>query len=545
MLEQEKPPLITDSSWRDVKVNGVSREFIAEVSASSPETGIFLRSMQAFQEGNYKRALNMGLRFHQYQAVLPEGYLVMFMECAQKLDRLAELFDIFMDYAHSLIKGGQLDKALHYMRLPFSFPRAGEHLYDIDKMSMVSNRLGTIASLLSESHSFPGLGKKTSAKLRLAVVTPLLVDDVQAWSKTSVQFARFYDRSKYELKLYYMDPCNPKRPSDWAINSIGAVSANTGKKSMKELQKLGVQAAFCPPVPYTEGALWLAGKFQEDGIDAVLFQGSVNTNMMWVASALSSVPVKMQLCLGVNMYQPGLDATIYMNNANLEKESQFWKEDWGVQRFIGGGADISEATRTVAPDRSLIDIPQEAIVFGTMSMFVEERVTEEYMDCVAEILINCPEAYFLCMGSEKVTSKKMYMEKKGVGERCRWLGLQREPFKVLKFLDFYFNEIPRGSSQSIRECMCCGIPALAMRYSADHHESVGADIVGSQYAIMENNPQAFIDRAIEWIQYPQIREQAAKDLFNRAQEKYSAENFVREVTEFMGQCFHAKESANE
>ena len=179
--------------------------------------------------------------------------------------------------------------------------------------------------------------------------------------------------------------------------------------------------------------------------------------------------------------------------------------------------------------KSLIDVPADGVTFGMLSMFVKERFTEEVLDCICEILSACPNANFICIGSEDISAKVSYMESKGFADRRRWLGLQREPFWALK----YFNEIPRGSSQFIRECMSCGIAALVMNYSEDHHESVKADIVGEYYAVMENNTQEYVRRAIEWIESPESRRSTAKDLFERAKKHYSVEKFVEEMTTYM------------
>ena len=151
MLQQEEQHLVSDEFCIDVYINGVSEKLISECSA---EVGIFLRSIQAHRRGNLKRALNMGLRFHQYQKALPENYLVVLLDCARKIDRLADLFDVFMDFAYAQIELGNLDKALHYMRLPFAFPRAGKHIYNIDKMSKTSEKLGELSKSLKNQYSF-------------------------------------------------------------------------------------------------------------------------------------------------------------------------------------------------------------------------------------------------------------------------------------------------------------------------------------------------------------------------------------------------------
>ncbi|NQZ56824.1 MAG: hypothetical protein HRT88_05050 [Lentisphaeraceae bacterium] len=125
------------------------------------------------------------------------------------------------------------------------------------------------------------------------------------------------------------------------------------------------------------------------------------------------------------------------------------------------------------------------------------------------------------------------MNKAGFGDRCVWLEQQRLPFAALKLLDIYFNEFPSGGSQIIRECMACGVPAMAMAYSPMHHESVGADIVGPEQAVLENNPERYTEKLISWIRSPEERAVAVKRQKERSQKLYSAEVFVNEIKEYM------------
>ena len=98
-----------------------------------------------------------------------------------------------------------------------------------------------------------------------------------------------------------------------------------------------------------------------------------------------------------------------------------------------------------------------------MSNYIERRITTEYLECVSEVLNACPEAYFICMGQGDNSHARNFMEQQGLAEKCRWLPKQSNCFAALKLLDF--NEFPVGGSQSIRECIACGIPAMALEYS--------------------------------------------------------------------------------
>ena len=282
---------------------------------------------------------------------------------------------------------------------------------------------------------------------------------------------------------------------------------------------------------FFEGSLWLASEMERDQIDVAIFQGGVASPMMWVASRLSQIPNKIDLCVGVNMYQAGQTATVYMSNpTNLEKEKTFWRSEWGRQLFIPGGVDIEEAVSTPSLSREAYSIDPDAVTFGILSNYPGHRATPQYMECVAEILRTCPKAVFVCMGPGDVTVQSQFMESQGLLDRCRWLSWQHtNSFASLTLLDFYFNEFPLGGAQSLLEALACGIPATAIRWSDNYAESAGAEIAGAGFAVMERDLKAYVARAVKWALDPVARSRAAEAQLASAKNVYSAEKFIREL----------------
>ncbi|MCJ8331017.1 MAG: hypothetical protein HRT89_23390 [Lentisphaeria bacterium] len=494
-------------------------------------SALAMLSLNSCQAGKWTLCFSLGLEVYKHHAVLPMNYLSLLCEAAQKTNQVHKLSWTFLQFAENACREGRYDRALQCIKQIYTF--CGDHemkmCYQVQRISNLLENIS--AQLPKHSPQFPQ--NSTKQKPRVAMVTVNLVDHVTAYAKTAMQFARYVPRDKYDCYLYFMETTLGERPQDFCVQFQTAHSKVRAPDFIKELDQGDTTVQFCPPLKMTESCSWLAEQMEKDEIDAVIFQAGVNAPLMWCAAKLTHVPVRMSLCLGLNMYQEGMDATVYMNNTNLEREMEWWNPDWGKQVYIGGGADIHDAKNTPPKDRAIYNIPEDAITFGTLSNFLDVRITPEYMDCVAEVLNRCPKTIFICMGAGDMTEKIAYMKNLGLHDRCRWLGQQRQAFASLKLLDFYFNEFPIGGSQSIRECICCGIPATSMRYSEEHHDSVGSDIIGEKHSIMERNPQAYIEKAVEWATDPVKRQEAADDLYKRAEERFSAQIFIEQICDEM------------
>ncbi len=537
-----EPVFLTDKLFEELVTLWHQQEYIPDDLIETTSQAIYplalpMRALNAFRRQEWRECLNFCYGFFQFQPVLPNLFIGMMADAARRCKRGELLSWPILQFAEAAIKEGRIDLAMAAIKQIYSFSGDIQMLELPPFVMRIARDHESISKTLKRPEK---RSRNRHRKPRLAMVTSNLVDHVLAYSKTALQFARYVDRKKYVPHLYFTETSIGTRPQEFSIRFESPSSHVSGKDFLQEIKDLNVAHCLVSDLPFSQAAEWLAKQFEEDEIDAVIFQGGINAPIMWAACAIAHVPVKLNLCLGLNMYQPGMDGVVYMNKTNLEREADFWKEEWGRQVFIGGGADIAEAQRTPKPKRSDIDIPEDAVVFGTLTNYVNVRVTLDYLACVADVLEECPNSYFLCMGAGDNSKQREFMKEKGLADRCRWLGQQSEPFKVLKYLDFYLNEFPMGGSQSIRECLACGIPALAMRYSSKHHESVGADIIGAPFAVMDNNRDVYTHRAIEWADDPRRREEAATALFERAKQLYSAENFIHELSDHMASTWRKK-----
>ncbi len=496
-----------------------------------------LKMLIAVAEGRKAEAFDLFLEASSLKASIPEPMLVMAMHLACQTGREQDLALPIFNFASEAADLGRSALALEYVKRIYNVAHSGRNaafLYEPDSLMKVAGLLErTAAPWLSRAPGSP-LGP-AKLKPRLAIVTVNMNEGITAWVKTAIQFSRYADRSKYDVYEYLVDEVAERKQASLDFKFTLEDSERLAPKAMAEMRRDGSQVK-CVPLDkdWMEGSLWLAEEMERDQIDAAVFQGNVGNPMMWMAARLAQLPVKITLCIGFNMYQPGQSATIYMSNSiNMKKESAFWRPEWGRQVFMAGGADIKQAARTEALKREDYAIPKEAVAFGMLSNYVDARVTEEYLSCVVRVLRSCPEAIFVCMGAGDPSKQIGYMERAGLIDRCRWLSWQHlDSFASLKLLDFYYNEIPVGGAQAVIECLACGIPATAMLYSQKHHESVGADIVGPEFAVMERSLDKYVERAVEWVRSPESRSKAAKALFSRVSGMYSAEAFIKELCEF-------------
>ena len=58
---------------------------------------------------------------------------------------------------------------------------------------------------------------------------------------------------------------------------------------------------------------------------------------------------------------------------------------------------------------------------------------------------------------------------------------------------------------------------------------MGADIVGEEFSVGNCDLDAYVARAVEWINSPEARARAAKAQFERIKSMYSADSFIHQL----------------
>ncbi|MBI3986968.1 MAG: glycosyltransferase, partial [Lentisphaerae bacterium] len=226
---------------------------------------------------------------------------------------------------------------------------------------------------------------------------------------------------------------------------------------------------------------------------------------------------------------PGMDVTFFDNAVNIEREQDWWPPNVGERAVLRKGTDIEELDRQSALPRSPWNIPDDAVVIGLLSNHLERRLTEPYMDAIARVLKEQANVRFLAFGSEALPEKMNFFRARGVADRVRFGGKQRQAGSALKVLDIYANEFPEGGSQSLIEAMVCGVPVAALRWDDSHHGSVGAEIVGKEWAIGERDLDRYRELILRWARSPVDRREAGRQMRQRAEQEFSARHYVAAV----------------
>ncbi len=505
-----------------------------------PEEEFAAALMPAFLDALIGRrdaeALDIFLEAAAKTPFLPDSLWRYGFHSAGRAERKPDMAEAFFAFAGKACEEGRPAIALEAVKHVYNSALSGrraEFLLDGKRLVQVAGLHERVAEgFLDREPSAPSGAPKR--RPRVALVTINMLENVSAYSKTALQFAKFADRERCEVYEYFTEETLTERKQLFPIKFVQRHSELNAPGSLAAIRATGAAVKFVPTeLDWMEASLWLASEMERDAVDAVFFQGGVASPIMWQASRLAKIPAKCTLCVGVNMYQRGQAATVYMSNpANLEKEKAFWKPEWGRQVFLRGGVDLEEAAAALPLRRADYGIPSDAPTFGLLGNYPAQRMTPPYMECVAKVLKRCPGSVFVCLGPGEPEDQKKFLEREGLLERSRWLSWQhKDSFASLKLLDLYFNEFPVGGAQSLLEAMACGVPALAVRWSSNYAESAGAEIAGPDFSMSGGDLDAYVERAVALLSNEEARRQAAAAQTRRVGELYSARSFVRNLCE--------------
>ena len=397
--------------------------------------------------------------------------------------------------------------------------------------------------LPSPSPSRPSLRRK-NGPLRVALLVPNLVDDVVAYTKRVLQFARHADSARYLLNVYVSENSTRRTSPLFPVGCLNPGSEQTGAGTLRKLRDREIPVFLTPrSLPFVEAAGVLASQIEEDGMDMIILQTGIAFPIDWLATSLARIPVKVGIHIGTSLCLPGLDATFYDNPANIEREAVIWEPDMGARLLLRKGTDLDEINTLCPPDRSRFGIPPQAVVIGTLSNHLHRRMSPAYLHAIASVLRERPNAWFLAFGADAVPAATAFFESQGVAGRIRFGGRKERVGEALKSLDVYANEFPVGGSQSVIEAIACGVPVVAMKWSDAHPESAGAEIVGGRHAVPARDTEAYAALLRHWIDVPSARAIAARDLQARAHKLFSAQKYVTSLLQQTATIYWEKHKA--
>ena len=439
----------------------------------------------------------------------------------------------YLDYGCRAIEAGRWDRGCEAVgtALVEDADRYLKMIYDRPSLLRATGHYEQAARHLASQA--PALTpRRPRVPYAIGVMVANLVDDTVAYAKRVMDFARHLDPKKYAVHVYSTENMT-LRAHELPVRCGAQPSDIWAPRYLAELRERGIPVYLATRnVPVTAAALRLAQRFAEAGLDALVMQSGPTMPIDWLAMRLAPVSAKLHIHIGAPNYMLGMDATIFDNAVNLEREREGWPDYAGELVLMRQGTDLDVLDAEPAARRADFGLPDAGVLIGVLSNHLDRRLSPDYLDVVAATLRRHAEAWFVPIGQRELPAAARHvLEVQGVADRVRHIPAQRRPGGVLKMLDIYANEFPVGGSQAVVEAMACRLPVVAMRWGATHVESAGADIVGPECALMDRDPATYAALLSRWIGEPRERRRIGDALRRRCEREYSIRDYVRQVAE--------------
>ena len=372
---------------------------------------------------------------------------------------------------------------------------------------------------------------------RVALITGNLVDYAVAYSRRVLNLARYADPNRYDLRVYSTENLTRREQPLFPFGLENGGSAECAPACLQTLNALQVPVWFAPRhLPAIATAEAIIRKLEEDQIDFAVFQTGMASPIDWLVARGSPVPVKAGIHIGSSPFNTGFDLYFFDNPVNIERENGYWTDAMGKRALLTSGVDIEQLRSAPVLPRSELNIPPDAVLIGTISNHLGERLSIAFCELLIRVLQKNPLAFYLGIGTPPDEERMRLFRDGGVTERIRFPGPVRAASAVVKMLDIYANEFPVGGSESVKEAIACGIPTVALTWSNAHAESAGAIITGPEFAIPSRDPTAYEQRLNHWITDADARRAAGAQLARRAEEHYSIRRYVSLLFDHLEQC---------
>ena len=520
---------------RDLEAAGKRLDASPPANVSGEEAkviGGLLRAAVLFRAGDEVSALDclMQVRAEIGFSTLPIISNIVWL-CG-RLGREQEAAHACLDFGRDCFRMGYPDIGLEACSAAFILDSAStfELLRSPAHSRAAAELYEQVALSMPAGNAQPAVVPAAAGPATVAMIVPNIVDHVVAYTKTTLHFARYIDRARYRLRVYSTENSAEREEPLFPYGPQVYRSETTGRAAIAELRSLDVPVFISSRrTPFRERAADLIARLAADNVKIAVFQTSLACPVDWLVARLAPLPVKAAIHIGSSLFNRGLAMTFYDNPANIEREDAFWPANAGDRILLNMGTDLAELDAQPARSRIDFGIPSDGVVIGVLSNHLDRRMSPEYMQAIALVLRENPNAWFLALGSGPIPEKMSFFESAGVGGRVRFGGAQNKSGSALKALDIYANEFPVGGCCSVMEAMACELPIVAMRWSDAHAESAGAGLVGPPYAIKERNVEDYSRLLSKLVKDSAERRRMGNAMKDIARTRLSAGHYVSEV----------------
>jgi glycosyltransferase involved in cell wall biosynthesis len=203
---------------------------------------------------------------------------------------------------------------------------------------------------------------------------------------------------------------------------------------------------------------------------------------------------------------------------------------------VNNGVDLDDfppiPEETLAELRKRHQIPDEALVVGTVVRFEPEKGLTYLVDAMPAIKAACPRAYFLMVGDGSIRQElQMQVDKLGLTDSVGFVGFQSDPRPYLGLIDAFVLPVPVGS-------MSIGLlEAMAMRCAVViTGGGEGEAVIHGQsgFCAEPRNPASIAQYVIQLLQDEELRSQMGEAAYQRVADTFSAQQVARSLEQLYG-----------
>lgn len=493
------------------------------------ETALYAAA--AYRDGHFQDIAPIIESARRRLPVLPVSLFRLLLAARQLTNQEDRIAGDYLELGCTAVDYGQYETGAEAIGAAFveDFAGALNLVYQPEQVRRGTDRYEIIAQHLEAIQPL-GVERKCGGRIRIGMLVSNLVDNVVAYTKRVLDFSKYLDFRKYDLRVYSTENmCN--RARCLPCRHMADSSEKWGERSISLLRERNIPVYLARrTVRLLDAARDVASQIVVDGVDVLILQAGPTMPIDWFAARLADVPVKIHIHIGMPLYQRGVDVTLFDNKVNMERERLTWPSYAGDMRLMRQGTDLESLARQDAYDRGQLGLADDDVVIGVLSNHLDSRLSREYLDVITAILKDYPQTRFVPVGGRKLPDgASAHFRLAGVDRQVVHVPMQHEVGKILKVMDIFSAEFPVSGSQSVVEAMACGIPVVAMRSSDTHVGSTAVDIVGPEYEIGHNDPDAYRLRLVEWTTNAIARRAAGVAMRMRAEQEFSIKEYVAGV----------------
>jgi predicted O-linked N-acetylglucosamine transferase (SPINDLY family) len=418
----------------------------------------------------------------------------------------------------------------------FDLTHGGSYTADRESCQFIATQYERAAQMVG--WECPQPMEWNNKQTRIAYICSGIADD-EATGRCIRSLSKHHDSKRFKLCVYSSESGVRRDRQQFAQSSYCAPSSKRGKETMEMMGKMKIACWTAP----TDGdcvsaAKELASQLVKDKIDVVIFDCTQADPICCMVGCWDVARVKMNLCRRTPMYCAQMTCIVYCDQARYEADKDYWTRRGMDSKFMLEGIDVDE-TLGAAPMRSAYGIPDSAMVLSTYGNELDRTLSDEFCDCVINILRAHPNAVYLLIGDGEMNWQKRKFESAGVGKRVGYAGRRKDLPGFLRIADLYLSEFPCGSASGVIMAMAMEKPCVAMRCGDSADQSQAAAFVGSEGTITGRDSAAYIERVCKIIREPAYRTKLGKTMRTRVEQHFAFNQTARQLEQLCDQMIQS------